>query len=170
MPGDVFCFFSKSKSADPGRGTGESLSSLLRYEDLGRVADWRKVLSNFHVAKFRYDGLTWNSIEHAFQGCKIRLADPEKAREFALESGSELSRADGAAAQKQRKMVQLSRAQVAEWNLVKTRIMDEAAASKFSQNGDAMEILKLTGDAELWHRGPRIRPVRFAHLETIRSW
>lgn len=64
MPSDVFCFFSNSKSVYPGTGTGESLSSSFRYEDLSQVADWRKVLSNFHVAKFRYDGLTWNSIQY----------------------------------------------------------------------------------------------------------
>lgn len=122
------------------------------------------------IAVYRYE-IRNISINQDYKpiGCKIRLADPEKAREFSLESGSDLSRADGAAAQKQRKMVQLSQAQVTQWNSMKTRFMAEAAASKFSQNMDAMMILKLTRDAELWHKGPRIRPVRFTHLETIRS-
>lgn len=163
----MLCFFSGSKDAKPGKGVGETGCAGL--ENLAGVKDWRRVLSNFHVAPFVYGGLTWNSIEHAFQGHKILLADREKAFAFAMESGSELSRDTGAAAQKQRKMVKLSGSQLAQWNSTKMKIMEEAAAAMYSQNEKEMAVLKMTKNAELWHRGPRIKPVRFVHLERIRN-
>ena len=162
----MLCFFSGSKDAKPGKGVGETVCEL---EGLAGVKDWRRVLSNFHVAPFVYGGLTWNSIEHAFQGHKIMLADREKGFAFAMESGSELSRDTGAAAQKQRKMVKLSGSQLAQWNSTKMKIMEEAAAAMYSQNEKEMAVLKMTKNTELWHRGPRIKPVRFVHLERIRN-
>ena len=162
----MLCFFSGSKDAKPGKGVGETVCEL---EGLAGVKDWRRVLSNFHVAPFVYGGLTWNSIEYAFQGHKIMLADREKGFAFAMESGSELSRDTGAAAQKQRKMVKLSGSQLAQWNSTKMKIMEEAAAAMYSQNEKEMAVLKMTKNTELWHRGPRIKPVRFVHLERIRN-
>lgn len=166
---DKFVFFSRSANKQPGRGAGEHVSDPLKYGDLSRFRDWRKVLSNFHECVFEHRGLHYKTIEHGFQAQKIALADPEKAKLFALESDSELSKGDGLAAQKKRKMVKLNKEQLAVWEKRKHNIMGKLAVDKYLACPEAMSILKATGQAELWHAVPRQSPVRFTHLEKIRD-
>ena len=166
---DKLLFWSRSPNAAPGSGTGEVVLNPFDYPDLASIPDWRKVLSNFHVAPFKMDGMTFNTIEHAFQAYKISLADPEAAFLFALESGSELSRGDGLAAQRQRKMVRLDPAQLRHWGKIKEGVMAQAAARKYEQCQKAREVLAATKNAQLWHIVSRSKPVRFIHLELIRA-
>jgi predicted NAD-dependent protein-ADP-ribosyltransferase YbiA (DUF1768 family) len=79
------------------------------------------VLSNFWPAEFTLQGRTYRTVERAFQAAKIALADPALAEQFALESGTELARADGAAARKHRKLVLLDDAQLRHWTHTSTR-------------------------------------------------
>ncbi|KAL4854657.1 hypothetical protein ACK3TF_004589 [Chlorella vulgaris] len=169
---DVFVFHSKSANTAPGKGVHERVVDRARYASLARVDNWRRVLSNFHVCPFEFRGLTYNTIEHAFQAHKIALADPVKAKTFSVESGTELGLGDGTKAQRARKLVRLTQAELEEWDTMKDSLMAEAAVAKYKACQEARQVLKLTGDAELWHlmtqRGKPSQCVRFIHLEHIR--
>ena len=102
-----FYFYSKSADKAPGKGANEIVVDPSEYSELAKIKDWRKVLSNFHVSPFVFEGFTYNSIEHVFQSKKIGLVSPEKAFLFTLESGSEIGKGDGLMAQKNRKLVVL---------------------------------------------------------------
>jgi predicted NAD-dependent protein-ADP-ribosyltransferase YbiA (DUF1768 family) len=65
------------------------------YEDLNKIKNWRKVLSNFHIYPFQYKGYTYNTIEHVFQAKKIELADKDKAYLFTIESGNDIGKGNG---------------------------------------------------------------------------
>lgn len=165
---DRLVFYSRSADVRPCKGKNE-VGDPSKYAELAGIKDWRKVLSNFHVAPFVYRGKTYNTIEHGFQAAKIALVDPGKADLFAMESGSELSRGDGGVAQKHRKMVMLSKDELAQWAGIKDVVMFGLALEKFKACAEATEVLKHTGSAQLWHQVNRGKPVRFEHLETIRS-
>lgn len=165
---DRLYYFSGSADVGPGSGANEYVSNPRDYLALSRVPHWRRTLSNFHVAPFQWGGLTWNTIEHAFQASKISLSNPTVAYTFALESGSVLSRGDGKAAQAQRKIVRLGPGELSHWDSVKGAVMASISRAKYSQCQEAREVLLLTGNAELWHGAPRVAPSRMWHLEELR--
>lgn len=168
MP-DILCFYSKSKDARPGKGVGEVVEDPAAYAELAAIQDWRRVLSNFHMCPFIFEGHTYNTIEHAFQAAKIALADPEKAAWFTLESGHAIGQGDGLIARKNRKVVILRPNQIVEWNRSSLDVMERAAREKFRACEEARRVLKATGFAQLWHVMPRAAPLRFLHLERIRD-
>ena len=166
---DVLCFFAQSADKPPGQGANEHVANPLLYTGLAARPHWRRVLSNFHVCPFVYNGKTYRTIEHAFQAAKIRLADPAAASRFTVESGTDLgARGDGLAARKQRKMVHLSRDVIAQWDQMSGAVMAQIAAAKYAQCAEARQVLLLTNDAQLWHVAPRMGRVQFEHLEGIR--
>lgn len=164
---DKLYFYSKSADKPPGKGANEYVHDVTIYAGLPK--DFRKMLSNFHVAPFEYEGLTFRTIEHAFQAKKIALENVAIAYKFTVESGDIIGQGDGAMAQKHRKLVMLDKAQLACWDHIKEDIMYEAALAKYTQNPEAARVLKATGNAELWHIVSRRQPVRFKHLEKIRN-
>ena len=166
---DKLYFFSKSADKKPGKGTNEQVANPRNYEELASVPHWRKVLSNFHVCPFVFRGMTFSTIEHAFQSAKISIASPARAAEFSVESGTNLGRGDGAAAQKARKMVRLTPEQLAYWDLIKEGVMEQAAVAKYAACPAALAVLRATRGAQLWHSVARSQPVRFRHLERIRA-
>lgn len=166
---DKLFFFSKSKDAAPGKGANEVVEKPDLYDELNKMKDWRKVLSNFHEAPFVYDGYTWNTIEHVFQAKKIELVDPEKAQWFTVESGHEIGRGDGGIARKHRKLVVLEKTDLATWAKMRNDIMFEAAVEKYKQHPEALGVLKATHHAQLWHVVMRSKPERFEHLEKVRD-
>lgn len=164
---DKLYFYSKSASVPPGQGKNEYVEDTGAYKDL--PIDFRRVLSNFHVAKFKYDGHTYNTIEHVFQAKKVGLVDPKAAYRFTVESGDPIGIGDGGIAQKNRKLVMLSVEDLKKWDDIKWDIMKAAAKEKFLQNPAAANILLNTRNSELWHIVSRQKPVRFKHLEDIRK-
>ena len=72
---DKLCYYSKSKHVDAGSGCNEFVGNISKYSELNKIKDWRRILSNFYVEPFEYEGNIYNSVEHAFQSCKIRLAN-----------------------------------------------------------------------------------------------
>ena len=166
---DSFSFYSKSADKKPGKGVNEFVSIPEKYIEISKIKDWRKVLSNFHVSPFVFEGKRYNTIEHVFQSKKIALVDPAKADFFTLESGHEIGQGDGSVAQKNRKLVVLQKPELDTWFRISGNVMEKAAIAKFTQCPEAMYVLKLTGDAELWHIVSRKKPVRFLHLEKIRG-
>ena len=165
---DKFFFYSKSKDVAPGKGVNEVVCTDT-YDDLKKIKNWRKVLSNFHVFPFVYEGYTYNTIEHVFQAKKIEIADKEKALWFTVEGGHEIGAGDGEMARKNRKLVKLTKDQLKVWCEMKDRVMYEAAIQKYLVCQEAQDVLRGTKNAELWHVVPRSKPIRFEHLEVIRS-
>lgn len=164
---DKLYFFSKSASVVPGKGSNEQITNLAIYEPLGK--DFRRVLSNFHVAPFTFEGYTYNTIEHVFQAKKIGLESETEAFKFTVESGDAIGKGDGAMAQKNRKLIKLTTSKLAEWDIIKEDVMYRAALEKYKQNSEAAKVLKATLNAELWHIQVRKKPIRFIHLELIRT-
>ena len=86
MSADMVYFHSRSKDAAPGEGVHEFAKDEKEYDELKKIKDWRKVLSNFHFCPFTYKGYTYNTIEHVYQSQRIGLVCSEKAYLFTLES------------------------------------------------------------------------------------
>jgi hypothetical protein len=82
MSNDKLFYFSKSRDVLPGKGLNEIVENHLIYNDLAKIKDWRKILSNFHIFPFIYEGNTYNTIEHAFQAKKINIVDNNKIYTF----------------------------------------------------------------------------------------
>ena len=167
---DALCFFSGSKDVAPGKGARERVAVPGGYALLAATPGWRRTLSNFHEHEFTYEGATFRTIEHAFQAAKIALADPAKAREFALDSGSALATGGGLAARKARKLVVLTAPQIAAWNALSRGTMAAIARAKYARCAEARAVLLATGSAQLHHIVPRQRDTdRFVHLEEMRE-
>ena len=92
-------------------------------------------LSNFHKCTVEYEGMTYPSVEHAFQAAKN--PDPEYRRSVA-------AAASPVTAKRMGKKTALRR----DWEQVKEWIMYELLLSKFS-DPDLREKLLATGDAVL---------------------
>jgi predicted NAD-dependent protein-ADP-ribosyltransferase YbiA (DUF1768 family) len=163
---DSLCFFSSSADKYPGKGTNEYVSIPSLYRELSSIKDWRRILSNFHVCNIVYKGLTYRTLEHAWQGLKIGIADPDKGYLFSLESGSTLSKGDGNEARKNRKMIVLSNTQLEVWYSSNTE--KELLLAKFSQDDMCKKVLLLTLESELWHSAPRTPKKRQFLLEEVR--
>jgi predicted NAD-dependent protein-ADP-ribosyltransferase YbiA (DUF1768 family) len=165
---DTLYFYSKSADRPAGRGANEHAVRPEDYKDLNAIPHWRKVLSNFYEAPFTYDGKTYRSVEHAFQGAKIALVNKEKGSWFTVESGHAIGQGDGLVARKNRKLIELSKNDLMTWNERKHKIMEEILFEKFTQVPLANQVLRLTRNAVLLHstRGP---PIRQVELETVRA-
>lgn len=173
--GDRLFFYNASADVAPGRGVHEHVADKDIYATLAKIPNWRKVLSNFHICPFRYTdmtgkALTYRSIEHAFQAEKIRLVDGLAASSFSVESGTALGTGDGLAARKARKLVNLDKDKIREWDAMSRGVMKRIAEAKYQQCPEACHVLKATNDAELWHLVMRSKTHdHFTHLEQIRS-
>ncbi len=176
---DILLFYSKSKdfpagSYERGRKYQEQVKNSNYYIELNSIPDWRKILSNFYVFDFTIEVspdtiLTFRTIEHGFHYSKIRLADPHRAFDFALESGSKLSKGDGLDARRARKLVVLSLQQLQEWDAIKESVMYCLSKCRYSQDPLSKQVLLATRDAQLWHIVSRSAPVHFTHLERVRE-
>lgn len=166
---DKLFYFSGSRDVKPGKGTNEHVSVPSKYSYLEGIKDWRKILSNFHLQPFTWQGKTWNTVEHAFQASKIALVDKNKAKSFTLESGSVLGRGSGADARKQRKMVVLSPEKLKYWAKIKDDVMEDIIYHRYKNEPDLQKVLLATGDAELWHVVLRSKPEHVFYLERVRS-
>lgn len=167
---DVLFFFSKSADAVPGKGIHECVHDTHAYKELSSIQDWRKILSNFYVAPFRWRGKTWKTAEHAFQSRKIELVNECKADWFTLESGHEIGQGNGSVARKHRKLVLLEDTTLQYWRQINADVMKEIWYCKFSQIELCQRVLLETGNARLLHSfGRGRRPERLWGLEQVRD-
>jgi ribA/ribD-fused uncharacterized protein len=167
---DRLYFFSGSADVPPGQGVHERIAETAHYAALAGVRHWRRMLSNFWPADFTLGERTYRTVEHAFQAAKISLADPALAERFALESGTELARGDGAMARKHRKLALLDEARLSQWDERKHAVMRDAMSAKFSRHEPLRAVLLATLPAELWHgTGRGAPPARIYDLEMIRD-
>lgn len=166
---DTLFFFSKSADKLAGKGSNETVNSPKDYDELNKIKDWRKILSNLYFSPFTYDGKTYNSVEHAFQAKKIELVDTEKAYWFTVDSNHKIGLGDGLVARKNRKLVILSHNDLLKWDSIKRDILKDILYQKFTQVDLAKEVLIKTKDAILLH-GTRGIPIERQYgLEEIRE-
>jgi len=81
MEEDKLFYYSKSANKQVGKGVNEFVSNYNDYNELNKIKDWRKMLSNFYVAEFTYNGKTYYTAEHAFQAKrKLVILDDENIK------------------------------------------------------------------------------------------
>lgn len=165
---DTLYFHSKSIDKKVGEGKNEYINNCNDYIELDKIIDWRRILSNFYIAPFRFNNLTFNTVEHAFQYSKINLVNPNIAFNFCLESNSDLSKSDGLIARKNRKIIILNTSQLYQWNQIKNNILENILLQKFTQNSLPKKVLLLTNNAILTH-SIRTKPIRQIELENVRK-
>lgn len=165
----VLMYFSKSKDAEPGRGTGEMLrieqesstnNERFNYgnlEQLSNTSNWRKRLSNFDHSEFVLDGHRWKSVEHFFQAQKFIKRTPSHYKSFTMDSKSELSQQLGGSVKKAggKSVIALNEKELHQWESIKHDEMRRALYAKYSQNDDVYQILLATGNAKLTHKPSR---------------
>ena len=94
-----FVFYSKSADKKPGMGAGEKIAEgdVEKYIPLGKMKNWRKVLSNMHIKKdeagnvvplFKLDGKNWASVEHYYHANKFKKNNPDYYNVFSMDSDS----------------------------------------------------------------------------------
>ena len=181
-----FMFYSKSSDSKPGKGAGEHLASedANKFEELSKIKDWRKKLSNFWIAPFILHGKRWASVEHYYQGSKFK-GTPEFYNQFSLDSDSELSKdpvlakaAGGKTGMFQGKRVRPKEI-VIDRDFFEGKTgqlyrrsdleMNKAQDSKFIYNTDLMNLLKLTNPAQLIHYQRGGPSIIFYNLMRLRS-
>lgn len=97
----VFMFYSKSADKNPGKGNGETIPAekIIEFNELAKMKNWRKTLSNFYMKPkrdgevqhlFELDGLKWSSVEHYYHANKFKKNNPEYYRLFSIDSGSHI--------------------------------------------------------------------------------
>jgi hypothetical protein len=175
---DQLAFMSTSADKLPGQGVREHVKNSDMYLALGDIPNWRQKLSNFakHTFEHRMQNVPghplwgFDSIEAAFQAEKIALVDVDKARLFTtVATGGEGW--TGQQAQSKRKLVVLSKSQLAVWNEMSQRVMTQCAQERFATDLEGQRILRATRNAQLVHilKRSKLPPVRFVHLEDIRA-
>jgi predicted NAD-dependent protein-ADP-ribosyltransferase YbiA (DUF1768 family) len=182
----TFMFYSKSSDLKPGKGAGETLApeDKDKFNELSKIKDWRKKLSNFWIAPFMLHGKQWASVEHYYQGSKFK-GTPEFYEQFSLDSSSELSKDPVLAKAAGGKTGMFKGKRVRPKEIVIDRDffenqsgkvyrrsdteMNEAQESKFLQNKELLNLLILTHNAQLVHyqRGGPL--VVFKNLMRLRS-
>ena len=182
-PEIVFAFYSKSADKYPGKGSGElpgDLSLSPEYDDLSKIKDWRKKLSNFAIAPFDLDGKRWNSVEHYYQGSKFKQGNPDFYNQFSLDSGSDLSKDPAMAKSAGGKTGKVGGKQfrpksvVMDANFFSTdrsvKVMNAAQKKKFTTIPEMRVVLLKTREAKLMHIvGRSAEKVYFENLVVIRD-
>ena len=177
----VFVFYSKSKDVMPGKGGNnhkdaekkwsEKVSDPTKFDELSRIKDWRKVLSNMWSGQnedkplFSLEGYEWASVEHWFHANKFRwmIEESEEYKDFyekfTFNSGSEIcknaklalsagGRSGNVRGKKYRpKNVVLD----PKWEEIKERIMLNGQKAKYEQDELSKKVLLATKDAKLRH-------------------
>ncbi|KAK3234616.1 hypothetical protein CYMTET_55166 [Cymbomonas tetramitiformis] len=166
---DVFMFLSGSADKPPGKGVGEVLHDghNVMYKALHGMKNWRKVLSNFWVCPFEYDGKTYNSAEHAYHAEKFRMVaemrEEETASKYAEKfqvpdedlSASEVNFSDLKGSDVKKKGGSRSFAmypdEIELWGKISEFVLQSILEQKFSQCPLAKDVLLATGDSVLVH-------------------
>jgi hypothetical protein len=172
-PQIVFMFYSKSqKSAKPGKGSHEKIPAdrMGEFVPLSTVADWRRKLDDDWSQTgaeplFVLDGFQWASVEHYYQAAKFRKRNPQFSKEFALNSGSEISKSVAYAKAAGSKSGKLPKTKESEAAVLRPKTVtidpdfyeddrnkkerEAALQAKFTQNAEMNKILKMTVPAKL---------------------
>lgn len=121
-------FFSKKEKLICKRNLGESMEKILKFR--GKYS----FLSNFYPCEVEYEGLTYPSVENAYQAAKT---NPYRRKKFLHLSPKE--------ARKLGRKVPI----FPDWSSKRVRVMAELVWKKFSRNPELKEKLLSTKDAIL---------------------
>ena len=178
----VFQFYSKSKDAYPGKGSGEKVPAedKNKFKKLNIIKDWRRKLSNFDVAPFVLDGKQWASVEHFYQANKFKQNHPEFYEMFSLDSEtSEFNKnplmaknAGGKTGKYRGKQLRPKDVKVDEDFFTSGRneeVMERGMMAKFNQDEASKDVLLKTKDAKLVHFSRGEPPITFNHLMRVRN-
>ena len=159
---DKLQFFRRSANKPAGKGVGEYVNNSNDYIELNKIKDWRKIFcSLWSEESFEYEGYHYKSYEHAFQSEKFRCNGYDDiAFQFTIESNTKLGNSDGLNAFRARKKITLSDSEMDKWHQLVNDIKDKLYLAKFSKIEKAKNALILTGCAEIWNDGPRIKRIK----------
>jgi len=59
---DQLFFYSNSSNKPVGKGINEQVANYDIYNELNKIKDWRKILSNLYYHEFIYDNKIYNSV------------------------------------------------------------------------------------------------------------
>jgi len=168
---DKLQFFRRSADKPAGKGVGEYVNDSNNYTELNKIKDWRKIFcSLWSEESFEYEGYYYKSYEHAFQSEKFRCNGyNDIAFMFTIESNTKLGNSDGLDAYKARKIKKLLDDEMDKWHQLVNDIKDKLYLNKFTKIEKAKNALILTGEAEIWNDGPRIKRLRCTRLEKTRN-
>ena len=120
----------------PPASTRAALPATTRAGKIEQFQGPYRFLSNFYPAVVEFEGITYPSVEHAYQSAKT-LDRAERQRIAAIADPAEAKRA-GRALQYR-----------ADWETVKFDVMERCVRDKFTRHADLREKLLATGDTEL---------------------
>ena len=190
----VFMFYSKSSNKKPGKGKGETIPDdrLIEFNELAKMKDWRKVLSNFYmkpkrdgevVSLFELDGLKWASVEHYYHANKFKKGHPDYYRLFSIDSGSQIMDDPKKALGAGGKTGKVSGKKFRPKNVVmdedffddnnNEKVMEKGQMAKYQQDDIARQVLLATKDAKLVHytssrKSKADRPPNVVFYDTMR--
>ena len=179
----VFQFYSKSRDKPfPGKGSGEKInaSRIQDFAELASIGGWRKVLSNFHMAPFKLDNRTWNSVEHYYHANKFKKNHPDFYQLFTVESDSDISKdpafakAAGGKTGKYKKMnYKRPKDIVIDDDFFSSgkaqQVMEAGQRAKYTQNEIPKRVLLATKNAKLQHHVRGSPPIIFYDSMKIRD-
>lgn len=179
----VFQFYSKSADKPlPGKGSGEKINAarIKEFAELASIVGWRKVLSNFHMAPFKLDNRTWNSVEHYYHANKFKKNHPDFYQLFTVESDSDISKdpafakAAGGKTGKYKKMnYKRPKDIVIDEDFFSSgraqQIMEAGQRAKYTQNEIPKRVLLATKNAKLQHHVRGSPPIIFYDSMKIRE-
>lgn len=175
----VFQFYSKSLDVYPGKGKSESVNEndIEKFNELSKIKDWRKVLSNFFSDEFELDGKKWLSVEHFYQASKFKNDNFDFYSQFSLDSKSDISKnpllaksAGGKSGMFKKEMIRpISVTMDKDFNSRKDLVMYRGQMAKYLQSKIARKVLMLTHDAKLQHFSRGQPPIIFYNTMKIRE-
>ena len=183
----IFQFYDKSIDKPAGKGVGEKMepaSRRLEFAKLspkGEYANWRRKLANEWMhpdTPILLDNRKWNSAEHYIQAAKFKNTNPEFYKEFAQESGSNLSCSVESAVAAGSKNGTQDNIVLRDPSIkidpeyhgrVEKKIILEAMTAKFSQIPHFKGLLAATKKATLNRYVPMDTPVIDSNLIAIRN-
>ena len=116
-----------------------------------------------------YNKYTYRSFSHALQSEKFRrTGHNDTAFKFTLESKDKIGQSTGLDSNRNRKIIILTKEELAKWEECRSQIKKDIYIAKFSA-GSAKKVLLLTYDAQLWSCVPRGKILRCFNLELTRQ-
>ena len=166
---DILCFYSGSADKSPGKGIGEYVSDISIYSELEEIPNWRRMLSTLWSEEpFVYGGATFTSTEHALMRDKfLSVGFKNVSWTFERESKTDIGLGNGLLARKNRKIKIMTQEQLEHWENIRRDRKKEIYRARYGK-GLCNKALLFTRSAQLWSRGPRIKPIRCTTLEEIR--
>ena len=181
----VLQFYSKSNgSKRPGKGSGEKipLGKEKNYNDLHRLKDWRRVLSNFYVTQqpIEIDGMKYKTVEHYYHSQKFKNENEDFSKQFSLDSGSDMSKDAQMAKSAGGKTGRYKGVKIRDDNVKldegfftsgeNKRAMYRGQLAKYKQDELARKVLLATNNAKLQHFVRGGEPVVFYDTMKIRQY